>query len=119
MIRRPPRSTLFPYTTLFRSSQRAIRQREIEQHALPELGYEGKLAEIALRLRDEEARYGWLTERPPEAEAEPPPLNAAEAAELLALLRRLRGHVSARAAQAIPEAAARLQPGEVARRFEQ
>src|SRR2546430_8722251 len=24
MIRRPPRSTLFPYTTLFRSSQRAI-----------------------------------------------------------------------------------------------
>src|SRR2546425_13357178 len=24
MIRRPPRSTLFPYTTLFRSTQRAI-----------------------------------------------------------------------------------------------
>src|SRR2546425_987335 len=24
MIRRPPRSTLFPYTTLFRSSQRAV-----------------------------------------------------------------------------------------------
>src|SRR3712207_8052499 len=24
MIRRPPRSTLFPYTTLFRSSERAI-----------------------------------------------------------------------------------------------
>src|SRR2546430_6841873 len=27
MIRRPPRSTLFPYTTLFRSRDRPIRQR--------------------------------------------------------------------------------------------
>src|SRR5436309_12492795 len=28
MIRRPPRSTLFPYTTLFRSSQHVLTQRE-------------------------------------------------------------------------------------------
>src|SRR2546422_10221312 len=28
MIRRPPRSTLFPYTTLFRSQHRPERQRE-------------------------------------------------------------------------------------------
>src|SRR5256885_7678401 len=28
MIRRPPRSTLFPYTTLFRSPERAHRARE-------------------------------------------------------------------------------------------
>src|SRR3712207_6887579 len=27
MIRRPPRSTLFPYTTLFRSRQRLLRRR--------------------------------------------------------------------------------------------
>src|SRR2546430_8718056 len=27
MIRRPPRSTLFPYTTLFRSQRRALHQR--------------------------------------------------------------------------------------------
>src|SRR5258707_5068852 len=27
MIRRPPRSTLFPYTTLFRSQQEAVRRR--------------------------------------------------------------------------------------------
>src|SRR2546426_7879400 len=27
MIRRPPRSTLFPYTTLFRSSVRAVQKR--------------------------------------------------------------------------------------------
>src|SRR5687768_18265909 len=33
MIRRPPRSTLFPYTTLFRSRQRALRiERPIEGH---------------------------------------------------------------------------------------
>src|SRR2546425_7832894 len=30
MIRRPPRSTLFPYTTLFRSSPEHIRQAAIE-----------------------------------------------------------------------------------------
>src|SRR5256885_6224476 len=33
MIRRPPRSTLFPYTTLFRSDLRCCRQ----VHALPDL----------------------------------------------------------------------------------
>src|SRR2546426_7058460 len=32
MIRRPPRSTLFPYTTLFRSDQRAITGRPPAQH---------------------------------------------------------------------------------------
>src|SRR3712207_7445631 len=30
MIRRPPRSTLFPYTTLFRSF-RVVREREVDQ----------------------------------------------------------------------------------------
>src|SRR5256884_7126316 len=39
MIRRPPRSTLFPYTTLFRSKERAIQ-------SLPEL----RVSEPALRL---------------------------------------------------------------------
>src|SRR3712207_8368042 len=34
MIRRPPRSTLFPYTTLFRSPQRGGDGRAPEQHAL-------------------------------------------------------------------------------------
>src|SRR5256885_11087790 len=33
MIRRPPRSTLFPYTTLFRSEER-----QLESHALPGRG---------------------------------------------------------------------------------
>src|SRR3712207_7067137 len=34
MIRRPPRSTLFPYTTLFRSEREAIR-RSLESHERP------------------------------------------------------------------------------------
>src|SRR6266700_5586405 len=33
MIRRPPRSTLFPYTTLFRSSGRARRGRGVRRYA--------------------------------------------------------------------------------------
>src|SRR5256885_15140243 len=32
MIRRPPRSTLFPYTTLFRSHQRRLRSRRDSAH---------------------------------------------------------------------------------------
>src|SRR5207249_8712931 len=45
MIRRPPRSTLFPYTTLFRSSQGAARARQ----AVRRLGDE--LARVQLRPR--------------------------------------------------------------------
>src|SRR2546427_11420706 len=33
MIRRPPRSTLFPYTTLFRSVTRRIRERSAQSRA--------------------------------------------------------------------------------------
>src|SRR3712207_7636087 len=52
MIRRPPRSTLFPYTTLFRSrldvgSQRGVDDEELRRHAaglgeeaLPVAGFE-------------------------------------------------------------------------------
>src|SRR3712207_8932144 len=32
MIRRPPRSTLFPYTTLFRSGQATVEDREFYGH---------------------------------------------------------------------------------------
>src|SRR3712207_7337459 len=32
MIRRPPRSTLFPYTTLFRSTARTARAGAVRQH---------------------------------------------------------------------------------------
>src|SRR5258707_8105297 len=46
MIRRPPRSTLFPYTTLFRSQH--ARQRVIVKHALDT----GQRAEMAESLLD-------------------------------------------------------------------
>src|SRR2546425_8232068 len=36
MIRRPPRSTLFPYTTLFRSGRRGIVQRQFGVRAVDE-----------------------------------------------------------------------------------
>src|SRR5258708_14396068 len=55
MTRRPPRSTLFPYTTLFRSDFVEIENRErstlalyrqvVEQHIVPRIGNE-KLAKL-------------------------------------------------------------------------
>src|SRR2546428_9623797 len=45
MIRRPPRSTLFPYTTLFRSDERTLRH----------IGY--KISQV-IRKRVEEI-FGW------------------------------------------------------------
>src|SRR6266487_1491681 len=42
MIRRPPRSTLFPYTTLFRSRQRALRDRHVDEWGHPGPGRDRK-----------------------------------------------------------------------------
>ena len=39
MIRRPPRSTLFPYTTLFRSLAKSGKQRELHRQARKRLGF--------------------------------------------------------------------------------
>src|SRR3712207_1100750 len=46
MIRRPPRSTLFPYTTLFRSGERLLRCLSRDQHGRPALvgGFHGSWA---------------------------------------------------------------------------
>src|SRR2546429_2429186 len=67
MIRRPPRSTLFPYTTLFRSGEqrRGTQQRRDEQQTceldhgqgkrvLPKLSTVRVGASVARRLRSEE-----------------------------------------------------------------
>src|SRR5256885_5298143 len=35
MIRRPPRSTLFPYTTLFRSAHPRLQERDLQRGILP------------------------------------------------------------------------------------
>src|SRR2546430_7185932 len=41
MIRRPPRSTLFPYTTLLRSQKEGSLQRADQQHDVPALHRDG------------------------------------------------------------------------------
>src|SRR3989454_1227843 len=49
MIRRPPRSTLFPYTTLFRSRQRDTDER-------PAAGYAGEVVLVAATHDDQSHR---------------------------------------------------------------
>src|SRR2546427_4797203 len=44
MIRRPPRSTLFPYTTLFRSLEVEHREHRLEQRRVDPLALAGDLA---------------------------------------------------------------------------
>src|SRR3712207_8514821 len=56
MIRRPPRSTLFPYTTLFRSRERAQHEPEHPRRAARELD---ATAELAAGL----GQRSWLVER--------------------------------------------------------
>src|SRR5438874_8911526 len=50
MIRRPPRSTLFPYTTLFRSPAFGPRQLR-NQHVVVALLGSGEVAELELEVR--------------------------------------------------------------------
>src|SRR5438034_10133755 len=52
MIRRPPRSTLFPYTTLFRSRARDSPSRRCASEVLRDLAATAPLARIRRRLRD-------------------------------------------------------------------
>src|SRR5690606_40125319 len=59
MIRRPPRSTLFPYTTLFRSdrvheglgTRRAARRVDVDRHDLVDALHERVVVEHAARRR--------------------------------------------------------------------
>src|SRR2546426_6135280 len=52
MIRRPPRSTLFPYTTLFRSSRGHFRG--LTQHVAPGFrGADRRVTSLGLELRRE------------------------------------------------------------------
>src|SRR5947208_1803304 len=53
MIRRPPRSTLFPYTTLFRSFLFPAVERapEVEWRSLPAKRYHGHIPDLAADVR--------------------------------------------------------------------
>src|SRR2546430_17569838 len=60
MIRRPPRSTLFPYTTLFRSSRKVSRS---FHNLRPDGGVQPRRRASESRLRFEVALHG-VVERP-------------------------------------------------------
>src|SRR4051794_41528532 len=57
MIRRPPRSTLFPYTTLFRSERIVIPHMFVEDLEVLEINHKNKL-------------YGWANKRSEEHTSE-------------------------------------------------
>src|SRR5438132_3671005 len=58
MIRRPPRSTLFPYTTLFRSQQFLPQAKIVQLNSITEF-FEGKGEEIDAFLYSAEAGSAW------------------------------------------------------------
>src|SRR5689334_24370434 len=60
MIRRPPRSTLFPYTTLFRSSRGDIRLRTLESQ---EARHEDLARNLGVRFDGYEVRSRRLQDR--------------------------------------------------------
>src|SRR5258708_9284554 len=61
MIRRPPRSTLFPYTTLFRSEDVLVSEiREVSEHLF--LGHPGREIGEHVVHGNPHAADAWLTE---------------------------------------------------------
>src|SRR2546427_7103534 len=61
MIRRPPRSTLFPYTTLFRSCPAATGPATRWSHAAkPFCGCPESAGVLTISRGPEPGRYGWM-----------------------------------------------------------
>src|SRR2546422_7073672 len=58
MIRRPPRSTLFPYTTLFRSALLEIVSTHVDGHAPGDLAHRRQERQTAARVGDGLVRDG-------------------------------------------------------------
>src|SRR2546422_3351597 len=52
MIRRPPRSTLFPYTTLFRSPRDVLHHTPAALHQAPVAGDEGDAEQVVARSEE-------------------------------------------------------------------
>src|SRR2546427_5754461 len=90
MIRRPPRSTLFPYTTLFRSlvERRDVRAQQLVEarQVAVQLG-----AQVLQTLGDDLARRLSVGERHPETEPLQPLLEAVEVMDVV--LARVALHV--------------------------
>src|SRR3712207_7080090 len=81
MIRRPPRSTLFPYTTLFRSGERVDLRRESQE-----------ARGVAFRMRPDEVGLQLAADRAHADERRPRP--AHEAVAHKAILARSEEHTS-------------------------
>src|SRR2546427_5664374 len=62
MIRRPPRSTLFPYTTLFRSTRTAPPRRDGKLEANPRQSH-GQRRFARRALDDPDSRHGLTVDR--------------------------------------------------------
>src|SRR3989441_13223692 len=95
MIRRPPRSTLFPYTTLFRSSNRARLPREVRADRAPSTSTGGtqEMSSAASYVQEQrvESRAGPKRVEPVEqGDEQPGPFRAhacvTEAVQVLALV---------------------------------
>src|SRR5260221_4511512 len=82
MIRRPPRSTLFPYTTLFRSQLAGARGPRL--HPLPGDGHGHRRVAARHRLRARRGRHAQPAPAPPDA-----PMSARSAVRALAVLAAL------------------------------
>ena len=63
MIRRPPRSTLFPYTTLFRSGELKCRKLDLNRYVTPVRNDNGRPAETAYRVKDHRSEVKPLVTR--------------------------------------------------------
>src|SRR2546430_16907530 len=71
MIRRPPRSTLFPYTTLFRSElilRRLDTNKEAEVRLVGQIGVEGELYTYGVAFLDSTKNFWGIQFPTPSAE---------------------------------------------------
>src|SRR2546430_11313428 len=59
MIRRPPRSTLFPYTTLFRSRLAVGQRVHLRVDALPQQTFEGLVDRKSTRLNSSHSQISY------------------------------------------------------------
>src|SRR3712207_8767861 len=82
MIRRPPRSTLFPYTTLFRSRTAGAQQRGVQVAGSAGVEVEslehGRGQHVASELREDGGR-GWTDEGPTALDRKSTRLNSSHA----------------------------------------
>src|SRR3712207_8551092 len=97
MIRRPPRSTLFPYTTLFRSS--GASRSEPTDHAdstalrLPQCGRIPRRRSLGIGCSETRSRYQRCAAEPPRSEEHTSELQSRQYLVCRLLLEKKKKHV--------------------------